>query len=151
MARFVREDATQADLRQFVLREVVGKVRGHDVMGEINACFLFARDGITYRADPYGVERVADLWSTLYALNPNTPEGDCGIKSVFLATCLALVGRPVAFTVIKQTPADDGFTHVYVNAQDERGSWLALDPTPQDRPAGWKPPRIAEGNYQIFK
>lgn len=150
MARIVREDATQPDLRKFVLKEVVGSaVRGHDFSGEINRCFEFARNQIVYRRDPVGVERVSDLWSTLYALSPGEPEGDCGIKSVFLASCLALVGNRPVFVVIRQTPQDVTFKHVYVGLFHE-GKYLPLDPTPQEKPSGYEAQFLARALFPIF-
>src|SRR5687768_13331680 len=92
MAEIVREDYGQPDIRRFILREIVGGVKGHDAAGEVEKIFEFARDEITYRKDPWNHERVADLWSTLYYLN-DEPEGDCGIKSTFIATCCAALGH----------------------------------------------------------
>ena len=149
MAAIVREDAAQADLRKWLLRDVIRKVPGHDYEGELKSCFAFARDHIVYRRDPQGVERVADMWSTLYALSPGEPEGDCGIKSVFLATSLALVGFEPYFVVIRQTPADVTFHHVYVGVNDG-GEHLALDPTPPRERPGWEPKAHQRAYYPIF-
>jgi hypothetical protein len=145
-ARMVKEDAPEPDIRAFVLREIVGSVKGHDYKGEIQACFEFARDCITYRKDPAGVERVADLWSTMYALNPAKPEGDCLIKSIALCTALASIGHRCFFIPMQQTPDEDSFNHVYVGVYTADGEdvdmegqrFKSLDPTPEDAEAGWK-------------
>lgn len=149
MARIVREDVVQPDLRAFVNREVVGSVPGHAFRNEIDACFEFARDRIVYRRDPVGVERVADLWSTMYALNPERPEGDCGIKSVFLATCLGLLGHTPFFVLMSETAAADSYSHVYVGTI-LNGEYIPLDPTPEDFLSGQRPAAMKEMIFPIF-
>ena len=149
MAQLVRDQRTQPDLRNFVLREIVGGVRGHDSAGEVRRIFEFARDRITYRKDPFGVERVADIWSTLYALNANGPEGDCGIKSGFIAACCALLGHKPFFTVIKQSPDQKAFSHVY-NMVLIDGQVTYLDATPEGRPVGWEAPSTVKKLFPIF-
>jgi hypothetical protein len=150
MAKIVNEDRIQPDLRLFVLREIVGKVRGHDVIGEADAVFEFARDRITYRRDPVGVERVADVWSTLYALNPIEPEGDCGIKSLFLATCLATIGHRPVFVVVKQRREQRAFNHVYVGNVIGPNEIRYYDPTPQDALPGSEIKSEVKYLYPIF-
>lgn len=149
MAKVVREDRLEPDLRIFVLREIVGDVRGHDYEGELGAIFRYARDRITYRRDPFNVERVADIWSTLYALNPNEPEGDCGIKSLFFCSCAAILGYKAYFVVIKQRPNQKAFNHVYAAVGTENGMRY-FDPTPNDAPAGWEAQSWQKFLYPIF-
>lgn len=149
MARIVREDRVHPDLRNFVLREIVGPVRGHDHAGEIDAMFEFAQKRIVYRKDPFGVERVADIWSTLYALSANGPEGDCGIKSTFLASCCAILGHKPFFVVVKQDKDQKAFNHVY-NAVLVNGKLNFYDATPEDVPAGWEVPSQVKFLYTIF-
>lgn len=149
MAQIVSEQRTQPDLRAFVLREIVGNVRGHDSAGEVQRIFEFARDRITYRKDPFGVERVADIWSTLYSLNPNSPEGDCGIKSTFVAGCCALLGHKPFFVVIKQKPDQPNFNHVY-NMILVDGKIQYLDATPEGRPLGYEAASVVKKLFPIF-
>ena len=150
MAKIVREDRLEPDLRTFILREIVGDVRGHDFDNEVERIFRFARDRITYRKDPFAVERVADLWSTLYALNPRGPEGDCGIKSHFIATCCATLGHKPFFVVIKQRENQRAFNHVYAAALvNDRLRYL--DATPEERPSGWEAPNVKKFLYKIFE
>lgn len=151
MARQAREQRLQPDLRSFVLREIVGPAAGHDFKTEIERCFEFAQKRIVYRKDPIGVERVADIWSTLFALNPVCPEGDCGIKSGFFAACCALLGHKPYFVVIKQTPNQPAFNHVYTMIVDPSGSYQYFDPTPEDRPAGWQTTSVVKKLYPIFE
>ena len=149
MAQIVREDRLEPDLRIFVLREIVRDVRGHNFGGEVAAIFDYAQNAITYRKDPFNVERVADIWSTLYALNPDGPEGDCGIKSVFFATCCAILGHKPFFVLIKQRPDQRAFNHVYCAVMLD-GQLKFFDPTPQDRPAGFEAPSSSKFLYTIF-
>ena len=138
MCEIVREDRLEPDLRIFILREIVGDVRGHSFLGELERCFDFAQHRITYRKDPFGVERVADIWSTLYALNPAVPEGDCGIKSLFFSSCAAILGHKPFFVVIKQRPEATVFDHVYAAVAID-GNLRFYDPTPEDKPSGFEP------------
>jgi hypothetical protein len=149
MATIVREERLQPDLRVFVLREIVGSVRGHDFAGEVGKIFEFAQRRIIYRKDAFNVERVADVWSTLYALNPNEPEGDCGIKSTFFASCCAILGHKPFFVVIKQRPEQQAFNHVY-NAVWLGGELQYFDATPEDKPAGFEAASWRKYVYPIF-
>lgn len=149
MAAVVREQRVEPDLRNFVLREIVGGVRGHDSHGEVMRIFQYARDRITYRKDPFGVERVADIWSTLYGLNANGPEGDCGIKSGFIAACCALLGHKPFFVVIKQDARQRAFSHVY-NMVLIDGQVQYLDATPEGLPMGWQAKSEVKKLFPIF-
>lgn len=149
MSEIVRHDRLQPDLRIFILREIIGDVKGHDFRGEIDRIFDFCQHRITYRKDQFNVERVADIWSTLYALNPKEPEGDCGIKSTFFATCCALLGHKPYFVVIKQRAGQKNFNHVY-NAVVINGKLQYFDATPQDRPAGYEAESVIKKLYPIF-
>lgn len=144
MAYLVREDSRDAALRGLVLRDIVGDVAGHDFDNEITRCFDFAQGGITYRRDPIGLERVCDLWTAM-----QSGEGDCGVKSVALATCLALLGHRPQFVVITQKPESRSFSHVYVAVQS--GDELQpLDPTPESKPLGYEPTFFSRAYFPIF-
>lgn len=149
MADIVRQDRIEPDLRIFVLREIIGNVAGHDFEGELAKIFYFAQKKITYRQDPINVERVADIWSTMYALNPKEPEGDCGIKATFFASCCAILGYRTAFVVIKQRPGQHGFNHVY-NAVLLNGEWKYYDPTPENQPAGYEARSVEKYLFHIL-
>ncbi len=154
MAEIVRHDSREPDLRTFVLREIVRGVPGHDSIGECDAVFRYARDQIVYRQDPVGVERVADMWSTLYALKPSgreiyQPEGDCGIKATFIATCFALLGHRPEFVVIKQRENQRAYNHVY-NAVIVDGELRHYDATPEDKPPNWEAANFEKRYFTIF-
>ena len=135
MAEIARQDAAMPDIRAFVNREIVRSVSGFDDKGEVAACFEFCRDQIRYRKDPANVERVADLWSAMYALNTEDPEGDCGIKSLALLTCLGAIGYKPFLVVVKQKVRATAFNHVYCGLM-LNNQYHALDPTPEEFVAG---------------
>lgn len=143
------EDRLDPTIRAFVLSEIVRGVPGHDAAGEVKQIFDFAQQRITYRQDPYNVERVADVWSTLHALAPDGPEGDCGIKSLFIATCCAILGHKPFFAVIKTRPDQTAFTHVYNGVMID-GEMRYYDATPEDAPAGWEAPSFEKKLFPIF-
>lgn len=143
MARMVRRDVHDIGIEAFVKGTVLRDVPAHNDRAEIDACFTFARDAIRWTRDRFGVERVADTRTTL-ALRP-LPWGDCVDKSIVLATFLGHLGHTPYFVCVTQaapTPGTDlEFNHVYVGVR-HKGSHLALDPTPQDRPSGWEIPGV---------
>ena len=150
MAAIVREQRGKPDLRAFVLREIIGGVSGHNPATQVRRIFEYARDRIRYQRDPFGVERIADIWSILYALDPGTgPEGDCGVKSLFIAACCAAIGIKPFFVVIKQRPGQETFNHVY-NAVLIDGQIRYYDATPEDKPAGWEAPSVEKWLVPIF-
>src|SRR5262245_21982003 len=71
---------------------IVSGVAGQDARGEIDACFRFVRDVLTYRNHPLNQQRVQDCQRTL-----QLGSGDCVSKSVCLATLLACLGYDVHF------------------------------------------------------
>lgn len=152
MKQIVLTDRLHPDLRTFVLREVVGGYDGHQPERQVNAIFEYARDRIRYEQDPVDTERVADIWSTLYGLRKSDergvyqPEGDCGIKSTFIASCCACIGYESCFVVIKQRANARAFNHVF-NVVFVNGKWIYLDATPEEAPFGWKTDLIFEEKW----
>lgn len=149
MAQMVRDDRTQIDLRRFVERQILGRIPGHRFTAEIKAMFDFCQKKILYRKDPAKVERIADLWSCLFALNRDSPEGDCSIKSVALATMLAMFGNKPNFVIIKQNPHSTNFNHVFVETEID-GKLAPLDPTPEDKPIFYEAKSLKREVFPIF-
>jgi hypothetical protein len=149
MSRMVREDRTQKDLRRFIERNILKDVKGQNFDKEIKRIFEFCRDEILYRKDPVQVERIADLWSCLYALNENQAEGDCSIKSVALATMLAIFGHKPCFAIVKAEKDDLNFSHVFVEVEID-GEFYALDPTPEDSKPFTEISAAVKERYLIF-
>lgn len=148
MKRIVSEDARQNDLKAFVLREIVGLDKKTPAE-KIKAAFEYCRDRIIYSPESEGFETVADLWSCLYALNPNHAIGDCAIKSVALATILSFFDLKPWFVAIKQIPNADFFNHVFVGCEID-GKPTALDATPKEFRVGDELNSFTRLNYKIF-
>lgn len=149
MALMVRRDCLSEDLRNFVLQNVVRKVKPHDFAGEIEACFEWVRDKIRYTRDPVTVERLADSVTTL-----KTRAGDCKSKAVLLATMLAVLGQKPFFLVLSQEPWSNDprweFSHVYVGLMFPPGQFMPLDPTPESAPMGWQGEAMVRMRFPIF-
>ncbi len=122
MARLVRRDVADPELRQWVMSTLRG-IPGHSFEKEVERLFEIARDFITYRRDAYSVEQVSAARRTLA-----NGYGDCDDKSVLLATLLGCAGHAARFVVISQSAK--GWDHVFVEAL-VRGKWVPLDPTPE--------------------
>ncbi|MBO0719207.1 MAG: transglutaminase domain-containing protein [Blastocatellia bacterium] len=111
------------------------------------AIYQFARDQVSYIDHPWNMQVVQDAKRTLQLRT-----GDCVSKSVLVSTLLASLGIKSRF--VAQATTIEGFDHVYVEAQLEDGSWLALDPTADGkdgRPAGhvgWSQ-RLADGGFEM--
>jgi len=143
MRDVVLEDRLNPYNREFVTEYVINGVPGHDPWGELEAIFNFANDRIVYREDPFDVERVMDLYTTLRGVENDPdfiPEGDCGVKSMFIATCAAILGHKPYFAVLKQDPNSDVYTHVFTAVGISTGEWRYYDATPEDSRPGWHAP-----------
>ena len=147
MAKIVREDALESDIGVFVNRYIIGNARS--LNQKIEKVFTFARDAIIYDQEKNGNETEADLWSCLFALNPNNPQGDCAVKSVFIATCLSYLGLKPKFVAIQQVPKANYFNHVFVQVEAE-GKTIILDATPKEFRVGDELESFARLIYPIF-
>jgi len=141
MAALVRKDAQSLVLRDKAI-QIIQHCGGHEFNCEIDALFRFCRDQIVYRRDPVEQERVADCERTLAS-----GVADCDDKCVCLATLLATVGHKTRFKVLGQRRGN--YSHVYLEVQRKDGSWLPLDPTPEQAHAGWEA-RGHAATYEIF-
>lgn len=142
MAALVRRDAGNQQLRDVAMR-IVTECPGHDFDCEIRSLFEFVNERITYRRDPYSVERVQDAKRTL-----QYGTADCDCKCVLLATLLATLGFRSRFIVCGFRV--DLYSHVYLEVLTSHG-WLALDPTPERNHVGWQAPAPYRATYEIFQ
>lgn len=149
MAKIVREDATQHDLKNYAMREIIGLDK-KTLFDRKNAAFEFCRDRIFYNPEQAGFETVADLWSTIYALNDKHAVGDCSLKVVALATCFSYLGLKPVFVALGQVPNVDYFNHVYLGVY-ENSKLVAYDPTPKEFRVGDEAKGIRKLVYPIFK
>jgi hypothetical protein len=148
-AAWVREDsASDAQLRQFVLEHFISQCAPGDYLGAVTKLFEFSRDAIRFADDPEDVERIADAWSTIA-----DGWGDCGDKSILLASMLGVIGIPSQFIVQEwegDVIAENGFDHVHIEAFMPDGSTLQLDPTPRSAMLGWEAPSAARMRFVIW-
>jgi hypothetical protein len=142
MAQLVRHDSNDLLLREKAL-QITDGCAGHDFNCEIDALFQYCRDQIIYRRDPIEQERVQDAKRTIFRFN----SGDCDDKVVCLATLLGTLGHKTRFKVLGQQRGS--YSHVYMEVQRKDGSYLALDPTPEQAPVGWEA-RGHAATYEIF-
>jgi hypothetical protein len=141
MATLVRRDVQDLGLRDFAARLVVG-VAGHDQQSVAETLFYYVRDKITYRSDPFGYEVIADARKSL-----SLGYGDCGDKTVLLATLLGGLGIKSRFVVLSyKLPA---FQHVYLEARIDH-EWRPYDPTPEEAVPGWESRGFLRGTFPIF-
>jgi hypothetical protein len=151
MARIVREDSVLPDLRSFAMREIIGS-DADTLDAQIDAAFQFCRDEIHYKPEGENTETVADLWSCLYGIDPQKAVGDCAVKSVALATLIALASSLTVkpfFVALQQIPGADFFNHVFVGIR--RGdTFVALDATPPEFRLGDELPSITQLHVPIW-
>lgn len=135
MREMIREDAARdLELRRRVQGLVV-ECYGHDFNCEVEKLFEYARDRIRFIRDPIDVERIADAATTMA-----DRAGDCGDKTIWLASALGAVGHLSRFVVVDfaNDVATNGYDHVYLEVQRPDGTWQPLDPTPENVPPGWE-------------
>ena len=148
MKQIVLADAREPDLKNYVLREIVG-LEKKTTRDAADAAFAFCRDAIVYSPEQDGLETVADLWSCLYALKREHPSGDCAIKCVALATCFSFLNLKPAFVAIKQIPDAESFNHVFLTCEID-GREIPFDPTPPEFRPGDELESFTKLIYRIF-
>jgi hypothetical protein len=132
--RKMRELTTEGRADPFVIesaRLIVLNCPAKARAQEVAALFQFARDHVRYVSDVLDEETLSPAWYTLH-----TRSGDCDDKSVMLASMLEAIGIPTRFVLAGYTDPRV-FEHVYLEAVDDEGNGVALDPT-EDQPAGWE-------------
>lgn len=142
MAALVRKSAENPALRQRAL-EIVSSCPGHKFSCEIQALFRYCRDQIVYRRDPVEVEWLQDAERTLDVFGT----GDCDDKVVCLASLLAVLGHKSRFVCIGKDSVN--YSHVYLEVESN-GRYVALDPTPEEAPAGWEARSPHRAVYEIW-
>lgn len=130
MRAIVQRDSNDQYVRK-AAEHIVRDCRGHDFLCEIQACFGFVRDRITYRRDPLLQEYVQDSRQTLEA-----GVGDCDCKVVLLCSLLQALGHRTRFVVIGHD--SDALSHVYCEVLTKQHGWLPLDPTNEQAHVGWE-------------
>lgn len=104
----------------------------------INECFIVARDFIRFQDDPAPLEMLQDFERLAVSR-----AGDCDDKVLFLSTLLEAGGVKARFVIQSYGGAD--WNHVFCEARDDNGSWVALDPAADGHKGmvaqiGWRQP-----------
>jgi len=141
MRELVKRDAADTVLRRFAV-QLVSDCRGHDFRCEVEQCFRFVRDAITYRRDPAAVEYIQDAREMLC-----TRVGDCDEKACLLASLLGALGHKSRFVVTGHTRGS--YSHVYLEVLTRNG-WLPLDPTNERAGCGWQQRAVSRATFEIF-
>ena len=142
MAALIRRDSNDLLVRNKAL-EITDGCAGHDFDCEIEALYSYCRDEITYRRDPVEQERVQDARRTIWTFGT----GDCDDKVVCLGSLLGTLGHRSRLKV--HGTKRGNYSHVYLEVQRRDGSWLPLDPTPEQAHVGWEA-RGRTATYEIF-
>lgn len=131
-------DQAKTDAKfQDLVYKITGDLRGKDYKGELLRILQWAKKNIRYTRDPYAVELVQDVWSTL-----SRERADCDDFDVLVGAMAEVMGAPVELVTVS-TRADKEPVHTYPSAY-VGGKWYALDATvPQSYP-GWEPGRITD-------
>ena len=120
---------------------VVRYVPERDDRATMQALLTNVRRRMRYTHDPLDVELVKAPWVSLAGSETSAEPMDCDDASVMLASMLGAVGIPSQFVVVPTNAAKPGgWSHVYVKARAEDGSWVPLDPIVRKYPAGREVP-----------
>lgn len=142
MARWCLKARFSQELRDFAHYQILKTVAGHDFDREIIALFEYCRDAITYRKDPYRVERLQDALRTI-----KYKTADCDDKVTLLVSLLLACGYKARFAVIGRKA--NSWTHVYCEVFTSDG-WLPLDPTNERAVPGWEQKLPYKAVYDLF-
>lgn len=134
MLPIIREDVAQdLALRKFTEALITECDRSFEC--RVGKLFEFAK-AIRYDNDPIDVERIADAATTI-----QEGWGDCGDKTILLATTLGSIGYLSRLVKVnfQGDLAEHGYDHLYLEVQNPHtGEWVPLDATPENAPMGWE-------------
>jgi hypothetical protein len=131
MFELVGQAVTDPKFQELVY-QITQAVPGKDYSGEVRSIFNWVKSNIKYTRDPYGVELVQDVWSTI-----NRARADCDDFSILIAAMGEVMGNPSRFVTVSTRP-DKEPCHVYPEL-NTRGRWAALDVTVAGSSPGWRP------------
>lgn len=131
MFQLVGQAVTDPKFQELVY-SITQAVPGKDYSGEVRSIFNWVKANIKYTRDPYGVELVQDVWSTI-----KRGRADCDDFSILIAAMGEVMGNPARFVTVSTRP-DKEPCHVYPEL-NTRGRWTALDVTVAGSSPGWRP------------
>jgi len=137
MFDLVNRAKTDAEFQKLIYGLVNHAMPGQwkDYKRELSTVFNWFKKNIDYRRDPYGVELLQDVWSTL-----DRKRADCDDATTFLAAAAEILGAPARIVTVSTRPNKEP-NHVYAEAQ-VGGRWLGLDATVPQSYVGWAPPHV---------
>jgi hypothetical protein len=139
MYALVDRAKTDADFQKLIYGIVNAAMPGQwkNYKGELTAIFNWFKKTVDYRRDPYGVELLQDVWSTL-----DRKRGDCDDATTFLAAAAEVLGSPARIVTVSTRPSKEP-NHVYAEAL-VGGRWQGLDATVPQSYVGWAPPQVTD-------
>jgi hypothetical protein len=128
---------TDAEFQKLIYGIVNAAMPGQwkNYKGELSTIFNWFKKNVDYRRDPYGVELLQDVWSTL-----DRKRGDCDDATTFLAAAAEVLGSPARIVTVSTRPSKEP-NHVYAEAM-VGGRWNGLDATVPQSYVGWAPPQV---------
>jgi hypothetical protein len=130
---------TDPEFQKLIYSLVNGAMPGQwkNYRKELDTVFRWYKKNVDYRRDPYGVELLQDVWSTL-----DRKRGDCDDATVFLGSAAEILGSPVRIVTVSTRP-DKEPVHVYPEAY-VGGKWIAMDATVPGAALGWSARHITD-------
>jgi len=113
----------------------------HARNSRIAALFDYAQNHIKYIPHPFNQQTLQDAKRTMIL-----GQGDCVSLSVLLATLLGAIAIHSRF--VAQWVDGREASHVYVEAELDDGSYLALDAVARGLPMGWRQP-LLDGGFEV--
>jgi hypothetical protein len=141
ICRLAREGSITAVMRSFAGKILKEAGFPKSIKDKATAILNYVRSHVGYVPDPVGVESIQTAVISLCAPDENghvaicIPIGDCDDLTTCVLTLLLAAG--INAEVVRQFYGDGIQQHVIVEAQDERGNWIPLDPS-TSLPAGQK-------------
>lgn len=122
----------------------------------LDAVFWWVKKHGIFQRDPFQIEKIEHPIEAMRPViearqartyrGPGLFVGDCDtIAGVYLATLLGILGFHYGWETAKvDLNRPDEFSHVWVGARLDDGSWYALDPSTSTATPGWRPPVAPE-------
>jgi hypothetical protein len=141
-AKKVRDGRLDADVRGWAGDVLLAAGRPTSVSGKTQVLLNAFRASTLYTSDPVGAEYIVGAAGTA-CLRPGlcVRARDCDDGLVFMGSALMSIGIPVV--LVKQYFGVDKQEHIMLEAQDEAGDWLPVDPS-TDLPVGQKVEAVEE-------
>ena len=147
IAQHIREGANDKDVQGVAMDALLaagvdGRTHGTSARAKMDVLLAYVRANTVYTQDPPGTELVKSA-AAMLCLRPGLciRGGDCDDMCILLGSMLLSVGVPVM--VVKQRWGLTDQEHVLIEAQDDSGRWIPLDPS-TNVPSGSKTPSSDE-------